>query len=96
MTIVSTKEFNSNQEKYFDMAINEQVFVQRGNYVFIVSRVNAPDDDFGKEITVPLDKSSIHRVANLKGRLKQYANPALLQKEASAWEHHIVEKYATT
>lgn len=43
MTIVSTKEFNSNQEKYFDMAINEQVFVQRGDYTFIVSRVNEPN-----------------------------------------------------
>jgi len=42
MTVVSTKEFISNQEKYFDMAVNEQVFVQRGDYMFIVSRANEP------------------------------------------------------
>jgi hypothetical protein len=27
MTIVSSKEFASNQEKYFDLALNEQVFI---------------------------------------------------------------------
>jgi len=32
----------------------------------------------------------------LKGRLKRYANPALLEKESSAWENHIAEKYAVT
>jgi len=42
MTVVSTKEFSANQEKYFDMAIDEQVFVQRDDYMFIVSRVNKP------------------------------------------------------
>ena len=40
MTVVSTKEFGANQEKYFDMAIDEQVFVQRDDYMFIVSRAN--------------------------------------------------------
>jgi len=43
MTVVSTKEFSTNQKKYFDMAINEQVFVQRGDYMFIVSRVSEPN-----------------------------------------------------
>jgi hypothetical protein len=42
MTVVSTKEFSANQERYFDMAVNEQVFVQRGDYMFIVSRANEP------------------------------------------------------
>ena len=35
MTVVSTKEFNSNQEKYFDMALNDHVYIQRGNGLFI-------------------------------------------------------------
>jgi hypothetical protein len=42
MTVVSTKEFVTNQEKYFDMAVNEHVFVQREDYMFIVSRANEP------------------------------------------------------
>jgi hypothetical protein len=33
---------------------------------------------------------------SLKGRLKKFANPALLEKESSAWENHIVEKYDIT
>ena len=39
MTVISSKEFSINQEKYFDLALNEQVFVQRGDYMFIVTRV---------------------------------------------------------
>ena len=39
MTVVSTKEFNTNQDKYFDMAISEQIFIQRDDYMFIVARV---------------------------------------------------------
>jgi len=29
----------------------------------------------------------------LKGCLKEYANPALWEKENHAWEEHLVEKY---
>ena len=39
MTVVSAKEFNTNQDKYFDLALNEQVFIQRGDYMFIVAKV---------------------------------------------------------
>ena len=38
MTVVSSKEFSINQEKYFDLALNEQIFIQRGDYMFIVTR----------------------------------------------------------
>ena len=31
----------------------------------------------------------------LKGCLKEYANPALWEKESTAWENHIIEKYGT-
>jgi hypothetical protein len=59
MTVVSTKEFNTNQEKYFDMAVNEQVFIQREDCMFVVSRANEqeedmifePDEDFYRSIT---------------------------------------------
>jgi predicted transcriptional regulator len=37
MTVVSTKEFSSNQEKYFDMAVNGQVCIQRGKNMFYLS-----------------------------------------------------------
>ena len=43
MIVVNTKEFGTNQEKYFDMAVNEQVFVQRGDNMFIISKANEPN-----------------------------------------------------
>ena len=34
MTVVSSKEFIANQKKYFDLAVNEEVFIKRGNNMF--------------------------------------------------------------
>jgi len=39
MTVVSTKEFVTNQNKYFDLALNEQVIIQRGNNMFVVQHL---------------------------------------------------------
>ena len=47
MTIISSKEFATHQEKYFELALNEHVFVQRGNNMFIVTTAN--DDDYDDE-----------------------------------------------
>jgi len=57
MTIISSKEFASNQEKYFDIALNEQIYVQResDNVMFVLSRDKKeylePDDDLRRAIT---------------------------------------------
>jgi hypothetical protein len=58
MTIVSNKEFIANDDKYFDMAMNGQVFVQRDNIVFIVTQAGEkkkkrlkPDDELRRAIT---------------------------------------------
>ena len=57
MTVVSSKEFISNQEKYFDIALNEQVYVRResDNIMFIITRDKKnylePDDDLRRAIT---------------------------------------------
>jgi predicted transcriptional regulator len=63
MTVVSSQEFATNQNKYFDMAMKEQVFVQRGSNMFHLMCTNddatvkdrvyyEPDEDFYKSITV--------------------------------------------
>ena len=66
MTVVSSKEFAINQEKYFDLALDEQVFVKRGDNMFIIvnknvdmyhdasvyERILEPDDDFRRAITM--------------------------------------------
>jgi len=43
MTVVSTKEFNTNQDKYFDIALDEQVFIQKGDNMFFLLYKNVDD-----------------------------------------------------
>jgi Ca2+-binding EF-hand superfamily protein len=63
MTLVSTKEFNTHQEKYFDMAVNGNVCIQRGENMFYLSYapfespnpeqpILEPDDDLRRAITM--------------------------------------------
>jgi len=59
MTVVSSREFITEQDRYFDMAMNEQVYVQRGDNMFVVTsagdrkkRHKAPDADFYRAITM--------------------------------------------
>ena len=63
MTVVSTKEFNTHQEKYFDMAVNDHVIIKRGDQMFIVQNfmpndnpdvIFEPDEDFYRSI--PLEE----------------------------------------
>ena len=50
MTVVSTKEFNTNQDKYFDMALNERIFIKKGNHTFFVTNADEDYDDELEEI----------------------------------------------
>ena len=66
MTVVSSKEFITNEDKYFDLAMNEQIYVKRNNVTFIVTRAAEkkknrlkPDDDLRNAIT---DKELLERV----------------------------------
>ena len=60
MTVVNIKEFGTNQNRYIDMADNEQVYVQRGNNLYIVTRspeqFKEPDDDLHRAITMDEQK----------------------------------------
>ena len=47
-------------------------------------------------VIMPLKEKRSVKVKSMKGCLKEYANPALWDEEASAWENHIAEKYAVT
>lgn len=54
MTVVSTKEFITNQKKYFDLAIKEQVVIKRGKtdtFVLQAERHLLPDADLSEAIT---------------------------------------------
>ena len=59
MTVVSTKEFSANQDKYFDIAMNEHIVIQRGDCSFIVSKATEPqrqhkqpDDELHRAVTM--------------------------------------------
>jgi hypothetical protein len=67
MTIVSSKEFAINQNQYFDLAMTEQVLVQRDNIMFMVTMANEiekkylePDDDLRRAITAEELKKRMH------------------------------------
>ena len=61
MIVVSTKEFNTDQEKYFDMAMSSDVYIKRDKYMFhLISKpvemvdeqiALQPDDDLCRAIT---------------------------------------------
>jgi len=60
MTVISSTEFATNQNKYFDMAMEEEVFVQRGNNMFLFKctdkyeepdMIFEPDEDFYRSIS---------------------------------------------
>jgi hypothetical protein len=61
MTVVSTKEFNTHQEKYLDMAFDDHVIIKRGKQMLIVQNympnhepdmIFEPDNDFYRSITM--------------------------------------------
>ena len=43
MTVVSSKEFVGNEDKYFDMALDEQVIIQKGDNMFFLIYKNMDD-----------------------------------------------------
>ena len=40
MTIVNSREFTANQEKYFDMALDEQVYIRKDDNMFLLYHFN--------------------------------------------------------
>ena len=52
MTVVSSNDFAINQEKYFDLAIDEQVVVRRGNCVFHIIHKSLDDTDMYHDASV--------------------------------------------
>jgi hypothetical protein len=59
MTVVSTKEFNTHQEKYFDLAINGNVCIQRGENMFYLSY--APFESQYPEQPITVDDDALDR-----------------------------------
>ena len=69
MTVVSSNEFVANEDKYFDMAINDHVIIRRGDNMLIIQKfipddepdeIFEPDDDFYQSITMEELRKSAH------------------------------------
>ena len=50
MTVITSKEFVTNQKRYFDMAINENIIIKRGKNLFHLICSNIEDDDYANLI----------------------------------------------
>ena len=65
MIVVSTKEFHNQQEKYLDMAVNGQVYIQRDDCMFIVTkspeRYKEPDDDLRRAVSMEVVRERLHK-----------------------------------
>jgi len=77
MTVVSTKEFITNGEKYFDIASkDEQVYIKGGDCMFIITKVNEPtrkykepDEDLRRAI--PMEQVRDGVIAHIRKRHAQ-------------------------
>ena len=45
MTLVSSKKFATCQDKYLDSALNERVFIKKGNHVLFVANTAEDEED---------------------------------------------------
>jgi len=57
MILVNSAEFATHQEKYFNLALNEQVFIKDGQHTFIFTKAPEkkllkPDADFYRAISM--------------------------------------------
>jgi len=55
MTLVNSREFVTNQKKYFDLAINEQIFIKRGKNMFIVT---CADEEENNELELAIERKN--------------------------------------
>jgi len=58
MTVVSGKEFANHQDKYFELAIKERVYIKKDDYTFFVT--NADEDEELDEI-IEYRKAKSHK-----------------------------------
>ena len=78
MTVISSKEFATNQKKYYDLAVKQDLLIKRGKNQFRVSNakeydeVLEPDDDFRRALSCDEFREKLSVI--LEQRDKQFAN----------------------
>ena len=77
MVLVSSADFATHQQKYFNIALNEQVFVKDGQHTFIVTKAPEkkllkPDADFYRALSAEEFREKLVLVLDKVD--KKYAN----------------------
>jgi hypothetical protein len=70
MTMVNSKQFVTNQKRYFDMAVKEDVVIKRGKNLFHLTCTTGEHNNIGKRVFYEPDEdfySSISKDELLKG-----------------------------
>jgi hypothetical protein len=72
MTVVNSKDFITNQKRYFNLATNEDIFIRRGKKKFRLAYTDMdnadipkqpilePDDDLQRAISMEELRTSVH------------------------------------
>ena len=50
MTVVNSKDFAINQKKFYNLALNERVFIKRGRNMFSLTHTLFEDDDEASDL----------------------------------------------
>ena len=74
MTVVSSKEFITNQKKYFDLALNEQVFIKNGKNMFIVTCADDPQSHYSPEFVEKIRQAEYNLSVGKFMRVKDVKN----------------------
>ena len=57
MVTVNSIEFATHQDKYLELALKEQVFIKKGNMLFIIKRANESDEDEDEDDYADLEEA---------------------------------------
>lgn len=68
MQTISSAEFAAHQDKYFDLALNDDICIQKGQKRFLLTYepivaeqpILAPDDNLHRAITIDELRESVH------------------------------------
>ena len=63
MTVVSSNEFAINQNKFYDMALNERVFIKRGKNMFYLVCATFEDDDEATDLADAIDAGNDENIS---------------------------------
>jgi len=56
MTVVSSKQFATNQKKFYNLALNEDIAIKRGRKIFYLTYSNNVVDDDASDLALAMER----------------------------------------